>query len=74
MQVSIIGCRCLKGKVNLFRDMLVAEGFDVVLQWVRKPGHLRVMTGGKTIWSWRLFRQVPHQRDLADMVRAANGV
>jgi len=73
MDVTIIGCPCLRGKRNRLRDMLIAEGFNVRIQSVRKPGHLRLIANGQSIWSWRLFRKIPLQRELAQQVRAAFG-
>jgi len=74
VKVELIGCICLSGKMNRLRDMLVAEGFELRVVKIRRPGHLRVIANGQCIWSWRLFRAVPRQLELAEMVRAAYGV
>ena len=69
--VTITHCNCLKGPTLRVRDMLVAEGFEVSLRVVLRPGMLRVSVGDKVIWSWALWRrQIPDQKKLAEMVRA----
>ena len=74
MDVTLIGCICLRGKYNRLRDMLIAEGFTVRGQKIRRPGHLRVVVQGTTVWSWRLFRRMPRQQELSALVRKAIGV
>lgn len=52
--------------------MLLAEGFQVVLQPTRVPMTLVVSTEGRLVWSYALWRrQIPDQKKLAEMVRAA---
>lgn len=74
MIVNIVACRCLSGKTNRIREMLVAEGFLVQVKKAWRPGVLRISANGKLVWSWRLLRTLPYQKDLADLVRASIGV
>lgn len=69
MDVTIRHCNCLKGPTSRVRDMLVAEGFVVRSLVVRRPMILQVSVGGKQVWSWALWRQIPDQKTLAEMVR-----
>jgi hypothetical protein len=69
MKVSVVGCLCLSGKLNRLRDMLIAEGFEVGVVKVRRPGHLRVLVNGSTVWSWSLFRKLPTQTELKELVQ-----
>jgi len=48
--------------------MLIAEGFDVVMEKVRRPHVLRVSTEKKLVWSMGLRRPVPSQKELAEMI------
>ena len=51
--------------------MLLAEGFQVILQPTKVPMTLVVTVDGKLIWSYALWRrQIPDQKKLAQMVRA----
>lgn len=52
--------------------MLLAEGFQVILLPTRVPMTLVVTTDGKLVWSYAMWRrQIPDQKKLAEMVRAA---
>ena len=51
--------------------MLIAEGFQVILQPTWVPLTLVVTVEGKLVWSYALGqRQIPDQKKLAEMVRA----
>lgn len=70
--ITLRHCNCLKTSTFRVRDMLIAEGFDVKLRPTLKPLTLQVDVLGKTVWSYALWRrQVPDQKTLASMVRAA---
>ena len=71
MNVTLVGCPCLSGKILQLRALLVAEGVTVTIQKIRRPGHLQVIVGGRVVWAWRLFRKMPTQQELAALVRGA---
>ena len=74
MSVTIRHCNCLKTSTYRVRDMLVAEGFDVKFVTTLRPLTLQVDVGGKTVWSYALWRRrVPDQKTLASMVQTALG-
>jgi hypothetical protein len=52
--------------------MLVTEGFEVSMQRGRRPHVLRVDVDGSTVWSFGVWKRMPAQAELAQMVR--NGV
>lgn len=55
--------------------MLVAEGFVVALRQTRRPHTLIIRAGGQDIWSNGVWRRLPSQEELAQMVRETdNGV
>jgi len=56
------------------RDMLVAEGFETSMSFVRRSRTLIVYSNKRRVWNFILWGKFPQQTDLADLVRKANGV
>ncbi len=59
----------MQGKARRVRDMLVAEGFQVGMKTTRRPHVLRINVEGNTVWSFGLWKSIPRQKELAEIVR-----
>lgn len=59
----------MRGMSRRVRDMLVAEGFEVSMIRVRRPHVLRIAVDGQEVWSFGLWRRIPRQKELAEIVR-----